>query len=306
MAKFSFKALGLRYCFITFLILFVVPNLIIGVTTELSFDESYYWLFSRYLDFGYFDHPPMVALSIFLGTTILGHNVFGVRLFSNLYLIGTVFIIWDLVKVYKQPLIFWVLMFSMPLIGLSGMVALPDTPLMFFTTLFFWVIKRYLAEDTTKWAGILALVIAAMFYSKYHGLLIVLLTVCGYPAFLKRKSFWMIVISVFVLFFPHIYWQYMNDFVSFRFHLFGRTEKHFEIKNILDYIGGQIFLMGFLNFFLICFVFYKNKFTDKFERILMFNSFGFLVFLFFMSFRNQIEANWTISCSIARGLLMPT
>jgi hypothetical protein len=26
--------------------------------TELQDDEAYYWVFSRYLDWGYFDHPP--------------------------------------------------------------------------------------------------------------------------------------------------------------------------------------------------------------------------------------------------------
>ena len=28
---------------------------------QLHPDEAYYWLWSRYLDWSYFDHPPMVA-----------------------------------------------------------------------------------------------------------------------------------------------------------------------------------------------------------------------------------------------------
>ncbi|MBT4790696.1 MAG: hypothetical protein HON90_03930 [Halobacteriovoraceae bacterium] len=192
----------------------------------------------------------------------------------------------------------------MPLINLSGMVALPDTPLMFFSSLFFWFLPRYLARDSWKNALYLGLIISLMFYSKYHGLLIVLLTSFANPAFFKRKTFWGIIGVVTILFLPHVYWQYQHDFISFKFHLFQRVEKHFSLNNILDFIGGQIVLMGFLNFFLFCYIFYKNKFKDPYERILIFNSFGFLFFLFFMSFRNQIEANWTISCSIAFIILM--
>ena len=32
--------------------------------TELFDDEAYYWVYSKFLDWGYFDHPPMVALLI--------------------------------------------------------------------------------------------------------------------------------------------------------------------------------------------------------------------------------------------------
>ena len=38
-------------------------------------DEAYYWLYAQHLQWGYFDHPPLVALSIRLGET-LGHGPF--------------------------------------------------------------------------------------------------------------------------------------------------------------------------------------------------------------------------------------
>jgi 4-amino-4-deoxy-L-arabinose transferase-like glycosyltransferase len=304
MEKIALKSFAVRYSWLIVLFVIILPNIILSHSIELSFDESYYWIYSKFLSFGYFDHPPMVGLSIFLGTLFFGETEIGVRIFSNLYLIGTIALVWDLVKQSKEQTIFWILILSMPLITLNGMVALPDAPLMFFTTIFFWLLKKYIHEDKNKFILPMAITIGLMFYSKYHGLLIVLLTVCGYPQFLKRKSFWFIVTAVVVIFMPHMIWQYQNDFVSFKFHLFGRTEKHFSFSNILNYIGGQIVLMGFLNFFLFLYIFYKTKFKDPFERVMLFNSFGFLIFLFFMSFRNQIEANWTISCSIAFIILM--
>ncbi len=46
----------------------------------LSADETYYWQWSRHLDLGYHDHPPMVAWMIRLATTLLGTNETAVRL----------------------------------------------------------------------------------------------------------------------------------------------------------------------------------------------------------------------------------
>lgn len=304
MENFAFRSFWVKYLYVIMLLGILVSSLILSHSIELSFDESYYWIYSKYLSFGYYDHPPMVGLSIYLGTLLLGDTEIGVRLFSNLYLAGTIALIWSMVKASKEQLIFWILIVSMPLITLNGMVALPDAPLMFFTTLFFWLLKKYTEADERKLIIPMALAISCMFYSKYHGLLIVLLTVCGYPKFLKRKSFWLIVGLVVVMYLPHMFWQYKNDFVSFKFHLFGRTEKHFSLSNISNYVLGQIALMGLLNSFLIGFIFFKNTFKTPFQRVLVFNSVGFLGFLFMMSFRNQIEANWTISCSIAFIILM--
>lgn len=286
------------------LISLFLSGLYITYNTELSFDECYYWVFSKYPSFGYFDHPPMVAWSISIGTFLFGHSEFAVRLMSSIYLLGTLLILAKLVGRKLTDLNFVLLFVSMPLIVTSGMVALPDTPLMFFSTLFFLCTRIYLQTDNIRNACVLGLVIAAMFYSKYHGLLIVLFTVLAHLPFLKRKSFYLIVIIVIVLFLPHMYWQYQHDFISFKFHLFGRVEKHFDYKNILNYLGGQFVLMGFLLSPLFAYITFKNKFSNAFERIMFFNSFGILIFLFFMSFRNQIEANWTISCSVALVILV--
>ena len=40
-------------------------------STPLSFDEAYYWLWSKHLACGYYDHPPMIAFVIRAGTSAL-------------------------------------------------------------------------------------------------------------------------------------------------------------------------------------------------------------------------------------------
>src|SRR5665213_3876287 len=45
----------------------------------LSFDEAYFWLWSKHLAISYYDHPPLIALAIRLGTLLFGDTEFGVR-----------------------------------------------------------------------------------------------------------------------------------------------------------------------------------------------------------------------------------
>src|SRR5690606_38864797 len=55
------------------------------VTSQLGFfaDEAYYWVWSEDLAFGYYDHPPMVALFIRAGTMLFGDTAFGARFFPT-------------------------------------------------------------------------------------------------------------------------------------------------------------------------------------------------------------------------------
>ncbi|MCC8943262.1 glycosyltransferase family 39 protein, partial [Bradyrhizobium sp. Arg68] len=62
----------------------VVLRLVAAYWTPLTFDEAYYWMWSKALAGGYYDHPPMVAVVIRLGTMIAGDTPFGVRLVSIL------------------------------------------------------------------------------------------------------------------------------------------------------------------------------------------------------------------------------
>src|SRR6266550_3811775 len=62
----------------------VMARLVAAAWTPLTFDEAYYWMWSKHLAGGYYDHPPGVALVIRLGTMIAGDTELGVRLVSIL------------------------------------------------------------------------------------------------------------------------------------------------------------------------------------------------------------------------------
>ena len=285
-----------KYLYIYLIVLFVL-NSAQSVFVELSYDEAYYWFYSQFLSWGYYDHPPMVAWLIKLGT-LFGHNEFAIRFPFNILTCSSLFLMW---KITEQNNIksFIAITSSLVLIQASGFLALPDTGLLFFSTLFLYFVKKYLSDDSTKNVFGLILSITLLFYSKYHGLAVVIFTTLGNLSFLKRKSFWLTVGAVIILYMPHMYWQYTQDFVTFKFHLFGRGEKVFYIKNILNYLTSQFVLFGMFNFFILCWLLKKVEFKDKWEQILVYNVFGFLALLTVVSFRNQIEANWTVTATMA-------
>ena len=43
-------------------------------------DEANYWQWSRYLALGYHDHPPMIAWTIWLSTSLFGQHEWAIRL----------------------------------------------------------------------------------------------------------------------------------------------------------------------------------------------------------------------------------
>lgn len=58
----------------------VVLRVVYAGSVELMPEETYYWNYARHLDFGYLDHPPMVAWVIRAATALFGQTEFGVRL----------------------------------------------------------------------------------------------------------------------------------------------------------------------------------------------------------------------------------
>ena len=62
----------------------VALRLVAAAYTPITFDEAYYWMWSKHLAGGYYDHPPGVAVVIRLGTLIAGDTELGVRLVSIL------------------------------------------------------------------------------------------------------------------------------------------------------------------------------------------------------------------------------
>jgi len=267
-------------------------SLVQAAGTELFDDEAYYWVYSRFLDWGYFDHPPMIAVLIKLGTAILPGEL-GLRFF--IVLMGTATI--ALIEYLTQPKdirLFFAIVLNMAVLQIGGIIAVPDIPLLFFTALFFIAYQAFEQKNTLIHALFLAIVIALLLYSKYHGILIIFFTILSNPSILIRwKSLLVILIAV-GLFMPHVIWQILHGLPSINYHLFERLSPPYKPSFTADYLLGQLLLTGPLVGWLIIWAALKNRYANATGKAMYWSLIGTYMLFFLSSFRSRTEANWTI------------
>ena len=276
-----------------FIIGWTLLNIIQATTLELQGDEAYYWMYSRYLDWGYFDHPPMVALFIRIGDMLM-HNELGLRLFTVLLSSASIYLLWLTLKSYAVDALAFVLVVSGVFIfHIYGFTTTPDAPLFFFTVLFYYLYQKYLQTDKWGLAILLGITIACLLYSKYNGILVVGFTLLANLKLLKRPSFWGIVAVAVALFIPHIIWQANHNYPSINYHLYERSSDKYDIVNTFSYLPGQLLMAGPL---IGWFLFYKAftvKIKDAFIRCLLVNCVATLLFFFTSSYKGEVQPQWT-------------
>ncbi|WP_372947409.1 ArnT family glycosyltransferase [Mariniphaga sp.] len=267
-------------------------NLLQAIFTGLHSDESYYWMYSENLAWGFFDHPPMAALFIHLGHLLLPGEL-GVRLFVILLSTATFALILNELNEKEDLFFLGVFVFSFPLIHthIAGFLAIPDVPLLFFILWFLIFYRKFLQKPSILLSVLLAVVVAAMIYSKYHAFLVIGFTVLSNLKLLRNKYFWITVVISVLLLIPHVWWQIENEFPTFKYHLVERA-KPFRLKHITDNLLNQLVMAGPLTGLLVFWKLTKFKIKNDFDRALVFNIVGFYLVLFLLSFKNRIEAHW--------------
>jgi hypothetical protein len=291
-----------RRTYIIVMVSLMILNLIQAGFTELLDDEAYYWMYSQHLDWGYFDHPPMVALMIKSGSFIF-HNTLGIRFFSVIAFFVCTMVMYALQKSHKPNRLI-ILILSTGLIQIGAILAVPDVFLVLFSTLFLWIYRAFLQSKTWRNAFLLGICMAALMYSKYHGILLIGLTIVANFQLLTEKKFWIASLLALVLFLPHLYWQYAHGFASIAYHLIERYPKEYHLSYTTDYLLGQLFLFGPLTGWMVLFAAYKQQTNnDVWLRTLKYVVFGTLGFFFLASFKGNIEPYWT-SIALIPGMLL--
>lgn len=287
-------------------LLWLLVNLFQAGLTELDPDEAYYWMYAHKLDWGYFDHPPVVALVIRLGT-LLASGELGVRLGFTLLQAASFYFIWLLAgqpTERKEALTLIGLLAAMPMLEAYGFVATPDGPLLFFSALFFYLCQLFL-KHRGSWLYTLALGagMAGLLYSKYHGVLLIFFILLSNLKLLRRPDFYLASAFGFLLFFPHLYWQYTHGFPSFLYHLKGRDDAY-ELKFTLTYLLNQAVIFSPLLFPLLIRALWERPVKGEQGRAFLFVIYGFWAFFFYASFKGHVEPQWTAILSIPIVLLL--
>ncbi|MBK7365503.1 MAG: glycosyltransferase family 39 protein [Nitrosomonas sp.] len=208
-------------------ILFVILLRLVYIgLAQLLPDETYYWQYSQHMDLSFFDHPPLVAWLIWIGTTIAGQNEFGVRLgaficglVTFIYLYGFARNLYNKSVGMRAVMLFSILPFGFA----SGLIMTPDAPLIAaWAATLFYMERALIAGQKSAWFG-MGIAFGLGLLSKYTiGLLGIAALVFVILDSTARR--WMIrpypylsALLAFVFFLPVIVWNAENNWVSFLF-----------------------------------------------------------------------------------------
>lgn len=302
----STMSLKLPRLFLYLLGSILVLNLLQAHFTELIFDEAYYWHYAKKMAWGYFDHPPMVALMIKLSGFFFDGEL-GVRFVSCLLSVATLLVLWFTIDNPKKENFvpqFFVLVFSMTLLNAYGFFTLPDTPLLFFTALFLLIYKHFIKSPTFLLAFLLGLVMAALMYSKYHAVLVILFVLLSNLKLIFNKYAWIAVAIALLCYTPHFLWLYEHDFISIKYHLFERPNAAYSFnKYTLGFLINLVAIFG-LTFPFIYYSLFKTRTKDLFTKALLYLTYGILIFFFISSFNRRVQTQWIIVISIPVAILV--
>ncbi len=295
-----------RY-FIIFLIIWGCLNLLQAWLTPLNNDESYYWMYSKYLSWGYFDHPPMIALMIRTGY-FLFRNEMGVRIVVVISMVITLLIVWMLSDSEKRKdpvkvLLIIGIISVLPIFNIYGFIATPDSPLLLFSAVFLIIYRRFSEKEDLKTTFLLGLSMAALMYSKYHGLLLIIFVILSNLRLLKSPRFYFASFLGLILFLPHLYWQYSNGFPSLKYHLAERVSAYNPV-NVPEYLMNLLLIHNPFILPVFIWLIFKDKTNDRFEKSLKFIAIGFILFFFIASNRYHIEPQWTALVCIPMIILL--
>lgn len=210
-------------------------------------EEAYYWSYAKHLDYGYLDHPPVVAWLIALGTRLFGDTGFGVRVFALLASLATSFFAFRLAALLygrRAAAVAVLAVQVLPFFFLSGIVMTPDAPLTAcWSAMLFFLARALLERSIWAWLGV-GLALGFGMLSKYTIALLGPATLL-FLALDPDSRFWFrhaapylaVALSV-VIFSPVVVWNATHHWASFAFQTTERTRvrRHFALHELLGTI----------------------------------------------------------------------
>jgi hypothetical protein len=284
----------------------VALRLVAAAWTPLTFDEAYYWMWSKHLAGGYYDHPPMVAIVIRLGTMIAGDTELGVRVVSILLALP---MSW---AVYRTAAILFrgqrvaataTILLNITLMAAIGtLIVTPDAPLLVASSFVLFFLAKVLESGRGAWWLAVGAAVGAGLLSKYTALFFgpaILIWLVSVPK-LRR---WLISPWPYLgggvalaIFSPVILWNADHHWVSFIKQIGRARIEDFRPAFIGELIPTQIafatplvFILGAMGLYALL----KRQTGASAARMLINATFWTIVVYFIWhSLHARVEANW--------------
>ena len=210
---------------LAFLLALTCARLVWDAYSELLPDEAYYYLWAQHLNVCYYSNGPGIALSVLVGTSLLGHCELGVRLLSPLLALGTSLLLYFLARrLYRERIAFWlvVLLNLTPFFNLGACFLTMQS-----LSLFFWTAAMVCFSlavepnpDRLPFWALTGFLVGCGFLSDYANalelvsILIFLVTVAKHRREFRRPGVY-ILLGVFCLFLAApIIWNVQHDWIG--------------------------------------------------------------------------------------------
>ncbi|QWG25332.1 glycosyltransferase family 39 protein [Bradyrhizobium sediminis] len=284
----------------------VVLRLVAAAWTPLTFDEAYYWTWSKHLAFGYYDHPPAVAFVIRAGTMIAGDTELGVRLASILLALPMSF------AVYRTAAILFggqrvaataTVLLNLTLMAAVGtLIVTPDAPLLVASSFVLFSLAKVLETGRGAWWLAVGAAVGTALLSKYTAMFFgaaILIWLAAVPK-LRRwlVSPWpylggLVALAIFA---PVILWNADHHWVSFIKQIGRARIEDFRPAFIGELVPTQVAFATPLVFILGAMGLHALVWRDAgaFAARMLVNTMFWTIVVYFVwhSLHARVEANW--------------
>jgi hypothetical protein len=284
----------------------VVLRLLAAAWTPLTFDEAYYWMWSKHPAFGYYDHPPMVAFVIRLGTMVAGDTELGVRLVSILLALPMSF------AVFRSGMILFggmrvaataTILLNVTLMAAVGtLIVTPDSPLLVASSFVLLFCAKVLETGRGVWWLAVGLAVGTALLSKYTAfffgpaILIWLASVAKMRRWLISPWPYLGGLVALAVFAPVISWNADHQWVSFIKQIGRARIADFSPAFITELIPTQVafatplvFILGAMGLSALI-----KRTTGATAARALINSMFWTIVVYFAwhSLHARVEANW--------------
>lgn len=245
-------------------ILNVVIHLLSFRYLEFHRDELLYFSLANHLDFGYASVPPLISWLAFLMKSIFGFSMFSVKvlpaLLSGLFVYLGSRIAKELGGGHFAQILTIIALICSP-VGLRAFILFQPVPFdIFFWTLIYFLILKYLNTEENKWLYGLGTAIGFALLNKHLVLLLLfslllVLPFTKYRTLFFKKPFYAALVIAFMIASPNIYWQLTNDTPLFT-HLNALQATQLQFVSRTEFLMDQV-LINYTSFFIALFgIFY--------------------------------------------------
>lgn len=226
----------------------LIVRLILAQVVPLTGDEAYFFIWAKYPDYGFYDHPPMVGWLLSL-VLFFGDARWLLRLPSVLLAIGiSLYMVQWLKPRLGEAKAYWAgLLFLLAPISVSNVFITTDTPLVLFAFIASVLFVKALQHEGYRYWLLSGLMLGLAFLSKYFAVL--LGVTFGLYVLIYRRNrrdllgllflFLAVLPSVFV----NVWWNYNHCWDNILFNLINR---HDGSESGQAYVGSYLIMMIYL------------------------------------------------------------